>query len=46
MKPPAGRLIPRYLLRDAELPATTARRFAAGCAVTIPGRDGMVLKLK
>jgi hypothetical protein len=42
---PAARFTPRDLLRDGRLPETTAAQFARGWPVTIPGRDGLVLKL-
>ncbi len=43
---PKAKLAPRDLLRDnAALPATTAKAFATGYTVTVPARDGVVLKL-
>lgn len=42
---PAGALAPRDLLRDCGLPAATAQQLTAGYTVSVPARDGMVLKL-
>jgi glycosidase len=43
---PAGGLAPRDLLRDEALLAATAKQLAAGYTLTIPARDGVVLKLQ
>lgn len=45
---PKAKLTPRDLLRPAAspLPATTAAQFAKGCRLTVPARDGLVLKLQ
>lgn len=44
---PKARLVPRDLLRGGTaLPATPATAFAKGCRVTVPARDGRVLRLQ
>ena len=43
---PTARMSPRDLLRDdARLPTVTAAQFATGWPLTVPARDGLVLKL-
>ena len=43
--PPAGELLPCDLLRNNALPATSALGLGQGYRVTIPARDGVVVKL-
>lgn len=43
---PGGELIPLDLLRNVAMPTTTAAQLTGGYSVTIPARDGVVLKLQ